>query len=251
MEHDGHRERLRERYQKEGFSGFAPHEVLELLLTYAIPRVNTNPVAHRLLQRFGTFSAVLEAPRSELEKVDGMGPKSALMLSMMLPLLRMYEQERALPRRRMNTYAEIAAYCRTLFLGISHEQFYLLCFDANLNLLATELMADGTPDSVAAAPRQIVQALMRHNAVGAVLTHNHPSGSLMPSQEDVDLTVQLQGLLRAMDIRLYDHILIAQGVDYSFSKHHWLEEEWGAWDTPVLTIAADRPQQMMPTRKKG
>ena len=107
MEHDGHRERLRNRFRQDRGHGFAPHELLELLLTYAIPRVNTNPSAHRLIQHFGSFHAVLEAQPEELEQVEGIGPQAATLLSLVLPLLRQYEKEKKAPHILFKTFGPV------------------------------------------------------------------------------------------------------------------------------------------------
>lgn len=235
-EHAGHRMRLRERFKREGLGGFAPHEVLELLLTYAIPRVDTNPTAHALIKRFGSLRGVMEASQAELEQVPGVGPGASALIAMMLPMLRMYEQERLLPRKRLDTYAGLAAYCRTLFLGVNVEQFYLLCFDAQLQLTATVLVSTGTPAEVSANPRLIMQELMRHNAVSAVLTHNHPSQSPEPSAEDIDLTMELQRLMHSVGVRLIDHIIIAGDRHRSILRAAIPEE-----DSAPASLAADRP----------
>lgn len=235
-EHAGHRDRLRARFKREGLGGFAPHEVLELLLTYAIPRVDTNPIAHALIRRFGSLHGVLEAKTAELEQVPGVGPNASALIALLLPVLRMYEQEKLLPRRRLQTYDQLAAYCRTLFLGVSSEQFYLLCFDAQLQLTATVLISSGTPTEVSAPPRLVMQELMRHNAVSAVLTHNHPSACPRPSVEDVDLTVELQRLMNSVGIRLIDHIIIAGEQDCSI-----LADALPNADEKPQALAADGP----------
>ena len=239
-EHAGHRERLRERYKREGLGGFAPHEVLELLLTYSIPRVDTNPLAHALIRRFGSLHAVMEASPAELEQVPGIGPGASTLITLLLPLLRMYEQEKLLPRKKLDTWTELTAYCRSLFLGVTEEQFYLLCFDAKLQLNATVLLSSGTPSEVDVNPRLIMQQLMRHNAVSAVLTHNHPSGSPRPSNEDVEMTLEIQRILSGVGIRLIDHIIIAGPLDCSILS--------GVSSPPADAapfLAADRPQQKL------
>ena len=252
MEHDGHRERLRNRFRQDRGLGFAPHELLELLLTYAIPRVNTNPLAHRLIAHFGSFHAVLEARPEELEQVQGVGPQAATLLSMLLPLLRQYEKEKKRSLVQFKNFGELAAYCHTLFIGENNEQLHLLCFDARLRLIADELIAQGTPDQVSAAPRLIVQSLMRHSASGCVLTHNHPSGSPMPSPEDISLTNHLQMVLESLEIRLYDHLIIAGDKEYSFVRDRLIKPA----DTPLfdarpqLSIAADKPLNLANRRKK-
>lgn len=249
-EHAGHRARLRTRFQREGLDGFEPHEVLELLLTYALPRLDTNPLAHQLIRRFGSLSAVLEASPNELEQVSGIGPQASVLIGMMVPLLRMYEQEKLLPKRRLTTYDDLRAYCHTLYWGASNERFYLLCLDARLNLLAVRLIAQGTPLQVQVEPRVAAQELLRCGAVGAVVSHNHPSGSVKPSQEDIDITRQLQDTLNSIDVRLYDHVIIAGNQDYSFFTHHLLDGAGAPVieEEPVL-LAADRPLRVCKTKR--
>ncbi|MBR6186421.1 MAG: DNA repair protein RadC [Clostridia bacterium] len=254
-EHAGHRSRLRARYKREGLAGFAPHEVLELLLTYALPRIDTNLIAHALIEKFGSLSGVLEASPQELERVPGVGPQASTLLSMMVPLLRLYEQEKLLPKKRFKTYPDLRAYCRTLFLGAENEQFYLLCLDARLNLLSVRMIAAGTPNQVRVEPRLVAQELLRCGAVGAVISHNHPSGFSFPSQEDIDLTRQIGETLEKMDIRLYDHIVIAGNQDYSFFSHHLLDAsaappDADAQEEALLLIAADRPLRMGGGKRK-
>ena len=251
MEHDGHRERLRQRFIGQGLEGFEHHEILELLLTYAIPRADTNPIAHRLLNHFGTFHRVLQAHPRELMQVKGIGPNAATLVSMMVPLFKCFQQSAMQKGQRLENYQELCAYCINLFLGAADEQLYLLCFDAQLRLMATELIARGTPDEVTMIPRQIVQALMRHHATGAVICHNHPRLTLSPSQEDVDITANVRMVLEGMGIRLYDHILVAGNETFSFHRNGYFEEK-----LPMLQLveteemAAEKPQQKLPPRKR-
>ncbi|MBR3019426.1 MAG: RadC family protein [Clostridia bacterium] len=251
MEHAGHRERLRKRYAENGLSGFAEHEILELLLTFAIPRVNTNPIAHRLINHFGSLTAVLEANQKELEAVEGIGPQASTLLSMLLPLLREYEQKKLLPRVRFSTYSDLAAFCRTLYIGACREEFYVLSMDADLNLLAAKCIIKGTPTEVNALPRQVLEELLQNHAACAAISHNHPSGSEMPSQEDVDVTLAIERVLSGVGIRLYDHVLIAGNRQYSFMRHHWLNggapETASADEAP---LAAERPQRVMPAQNE-
>lgn len=254
MDHTGHRERLRRRFDQEGLGGFAPHEVLELLLTYAIPRIDTNGLAHALIRRFGSLSAVLEASKEDLTQMEGVGPRAAALLTMMVPLLRIYEQDKLQPRPYLGNYGNLAAYCHTLFFGVGVEQFYVLCLDAKLNLLSAVLLSQGTPSEVSVQPRTVVQELIRRNAMGAVLCHNHPSGSLAPSYEDVRITQEIQHILDSMGMRLYDHIVVSGKSDYSFNAHHLLDS---GSDGPAFLSArepeiqaADRPVRTLPVQGK-
>lgn len=250
MEHAGHRERLRKRFAENGFSGFAEHEILELLLTYAIPRINTNPIAHRLIDRFGSLNKVLEADQKELEAVEGVGPQASTLLTMALPLFRVYEQQKLLPKVRLTNYADLAAYCRTLYLGVCREEFYVLSMDADMRLLAVKCIAKGTPTEVSALPRHVVEELLLNHAASAVISHNHPSGSAQPSQEDVDITAAIEGLLAGVGIRLYDHVLIAGNQEYSFMRHHMMDRSLSAEPEEELPAAAERPQNMLPGQRK-
>lgn len=240
-DHAGHRERLRARFLQEGLRGFAPHEALELLLTFALPRIDTNPLAHALIQKFGTLAGVLEASPAELEQVPGIGPRAALLIAMQVPLLRMYEQQKSGRKQHLSTYFDLRAYCRTLFLGATGEQFYALALDSRLNLISARLLAQGTPNQVRVEPRAVALELLRCGAVGAVISHNHPSGNPLPSQEDIDLTRQLQDILRILEIRLYDHVLIAGNQDYSFFAHHLIDAPDAAPLEETGFLAADKP----------
>ena len=142
-EHLGHRERLRERFRQAGLSGFAPHEALELLLTYAIPRRDVNPLAHRLLKRFGSLNKVLEAPAAELVSLDGIGPQAAALLSLMLPLFRLYQQELTREQAAFSDQAGLLAYCRALLLGERLERFLVLSLDAGGKLITHSLISTG------------------------------------------------------------------------------------------------------------
>lgn len=215
MEHDGHRKRLRERFRQSGLNGFAPHEALELLLTYVIPRRDVNPLAHRLIAHFGTFSAVLEANEQELRQVDGVGEQTAALLALLLPLFRLYQNDRLGAKPVLKNRAQTAAYCVSLLDGLTQEHLYALYLDGHMRLLNAVLIAKGTLDEVAVYPRTVLAAALRCNASGVVLAHNHPSGTRAPSQEDVDLTARIASLLAGVSITLFDHIIVAKGETVS------------------------------------
>lgn len=217
--HTGHRERLRERFISTGLEGYAPHEVLELLLTYAIPRRDTNPIAHALLDRFGSLQKVLEAPQKELESVEGVGENAAVLIAMMLPLMRHYlvscEKERAVLR----TPDACKAYARALLLGESVEQVEAVALDGRNRVIGTERVASGDEGEASVSARRIMAFLLRAGAAQAVICHNHPQGSAMPSQADIRWTKDMRSLMAAMHIYLLDHIIIAGGNAYSFREN--------------------------------
>ena len=168
--HAGHRARMRERFMKEGLSGFSEHEVLEFLLMFAIPQRDVNPLAHRLIDRFGSLSAVLESSPAELTRVDGVGENAAALLSLM-PQLMGYYQHSAMGRKPVITnLAEARKYAGALFFGLHEERVYMICVDQSGRVLHPALMHRGTIDQVQIYPREVVEtALDRFEAFHAIL----------------------------------------------------------------------------------
>lgn len=213
-EHEGHRKRLRERAAQTGLEGFQPHEVLELLLSETIPRKDVNPLAHALIDRFGSFSGVLNAAREELLQVPGVGERTADHLSMQVAFFRYYRHDRWRGRPRLNTRRDAGEYCTTLYDRQLTERMYLICLDVHKAVLASEILAIGTVDETPVYPRAVVECALRHHAHSAILVHNHPGGSLDPSQGDIRITALLEQALGVVGIELLDHIIVA-GESYA------------------------------------
>ena len=228
--HSGHRARLRERYRREGLEGFAPHEVLELLLTYGRARGDVNPAAHALLDTFGSLKGVLEADPRELQRVKGVGEESAVLISLCVPLFRRYSACLTEEKKAIRTTAEAEAYCLALLQGHTRERFCAVSLGSRGNILATRVIAEGTLDEVPAYPRLVVEAALQHNAPSILLCHNHPSGSCEPSPADLQLTLSLKRTLKELGIGLLDHIIATDGQTWSMAAHGQLDEPV----TPVL-----------------
>lgn len=216
--HTGHRERLRQRLRTAGLQAFSEHEVLELLLTYAIPQRNVNPLAHELIAVFGSLNAVLSADENELLRVKGMGKSAALFLTMMPQLMRYCQMNALGERPRITTVSDARAYCAPLFFGITEEQIYMVCLDQAGHVLHRSLLHTGTVDQVALHPRTVVETALRHNAYSVVLAHNHPSGMAEPSQPDIDVTRQVATALYLIGIHLVDHMIFGSGEAYSMAR---------------------------------
>jgi DNA repair protein RadC len=214
--HENHRERLRDRFLSEGLDGFEPHQALELLLFYALPRRDTNELAHSLIERFGSLSGVLDAHPAELEAVEGMGRASAVLLAMMKPLWRLYRQESARRGLLLDNHQSACAYAADLFAGRTNEAFYLLCLDPSSRLIHEALLQEGTVDEVSVHPREAVAAALRHNASQVILVHNHPKGALDPSAGDIAFTRSLAQAFSSIGIAVADHIVVAGEETYSF-----------------------------------
>lgn len=212
--HTGHRERLRARFKNEGLEGFAPHEVLELLLTYGIARKDTNPIAHRLLEHFGSLDAVLEAAEEELIQVHGMGENSAALIRLMPALSAYYLNEKNTHSHLIcDSTEKIGNYLIPKFLGKAEEISYLLCLNNRRQLLGSAMVARGSVSSTPIYFRKVSQILLRYQATGAVIAHNHPKGFALPSSEDIHVTQLLCSFLRQMEVELVDHIIVS-GTDF-------------------------------------
>lgn len=251
--HDGHRQRMRERFRREGLDGFADHEVLELVLFDCIPNGNVNPLAHELLDTFGSLHGVLEARADQLMAVKGVGERTAAHLASLLPLFRRYQQSVCADRTRIQNRSQASAYCLALLSGWRTERFYLLSLNGDMELMGTRLIAEGSLTEVSAYPRLVVEAALNHNAHSVVFCHNHPGGSLRPSADDIQTTLLLRGILEPMGIAVLDHIIVADGQVYSMMQQGDLNPEALMTRLPTSArtlVAADSSGKLLPRRKK-
>ena len=206
--HQGHRERRRRLFLRQGLEPFADHEVLELLLFYAIPQKDTNPIAHRLMDRFGSLEQVLSATAEELEEVEGIGESAAVLLQL-VPLISRRAALDSMNRAAiLQTTGSRGEYCMALLAHRREEAVYLICLDAKYKVLSCALLASG-PSSAALSIRDIVNSALRVNATWVILTHNHPSGVALPSRDDLAVTDRVREALNAIDVGLADHIIVA------------------------------------------
>ena len=211
--HDGHRRRLKERFLREGLDNFEQLQVLELLLFYCIPRQDTNPIAHAPLDRFGSVSKVLEATPEELKKVPGVGESAALFLSLIMATGRYYLVNQKEKDTILTSIEKCGQYLLPFFHGRRNETVFLLCLDAKCKVLSCKEVGEGSVNSAAVPIRRIVEMALGDNATSVVLAHNHPSGLALPSGEDIQTTRRLSLALRAVEIELVDHVVVADG-DY-------------------------------------
>ena len=211
--HDGHRQRLKNRFLTEGMDNFEPVQVLELLLFYCIPRVDTNPIAHRLIEYFGSLHQVLEASPGELKKVPGIGDSVATFLPLVTSVGRYYHVECSKDVKILTNLAQCGKYLIPKFFGRRNETVFLLCLDAKCKVLCCKEVGEGSVNSAAVPIRRIVEMALGANATSVVLAHNHPSGVALPSNEDVQTTRRLAMALDAVEITLIDHMVVAEG-DY-------------------------------------
>lgn len=183
------------------------HEKLELLLFYALPRVDTNELAHRLLDRFETLVNIFDAPLDELTSVDGMGEVAAVLLKMVPHLAREYIGGKSTALRTYNEEV-MGDYLRRKFIGRTNEFLLIMALDSKSRVLYSEMLAEGSIDAVPVRIKRIVEIASRYNVEAIVLAHNHPSGSLFPSKADVELTQDVDRALRLIGAYLLDHYIV-------------------------------------------
>ncbi|MGA3115869.1 MAG: DNA repair protein RadC [Syntrophobacteraceae bacterium] len=223
---EGHRNRLRERFLKSGLAGFHDHEILELLLTYVIPRRDVKPIAKELLKEFGNnLASVFDAPPEALQcEVAGIGKNAAVLISLIPRLFDSYQSSRWVHHETFSSTQAAVSYLRAHLGTQRNEVFCVLALDSQNRLIAVEQVQRGSVNRTAVFPRQVAEASLKHRATAVILAHNHPGGGPLPSAADRQLTKRLKNILGDLDIVVHDHIIIA-GHDqyYSFAETGGLE----------------------------
>ena len=210
----GHRGRLRDKFQEVGLDGFSDVEVLELLLSFGTPRSDCKEASRQALSKFGSLAAVLEAPSHALLDITGIGTKNSFAIHFVQAVSRRYLRERLCGRRYLHSSKEVKEYLLHSMRGLKKEILTAIFLDSSHAILETEVVAEGTVNVNTIYPRELIKRAVELNATALIIAHNHPSGSLQPSPQDLHLTKSLYLLCSMMQITLLDHIIIG---DDSFS----------------------------------
>lgn len=217
--HRNHRQKVRERYYASGFKGVASHNILEMLLFFGIPYKDTNPIAHELIDKFGSLSAVLEADVADLKQVKGMTENAACLISMILPIYQRYKQDLITRRPNFNSIDETVEYLRSLYIDNNNiERIFVLCFDADDTLLTYRMVGEGDVSSARFDFRKFASAVLETNASTVIVSHNHPHGIAVPSFEDEQVTIRMASILNAFGVRFSDHIIVADKNYFSMKS---------------------------------
>ena len=220
--HDGHREKMRRRFLHGGLDAFADHEALELLLYYAIPRKDTNAIAHALMERYGSLSAVFSAPVEDLQRVEGVGESAAILLRLAPQLYRKARLSDAEQETVLTSVERVGAYLLERFAGEKNEIVYQLCLDRKGKLLACKKLGEGSVASAELDIRRMVENALLTGASTVILSHNHPSGVALPSQEDYIATSRAKEALSMVGVVLSDHVVVADGDFVSMAESGYL-----------------------------
>lgn len=217
-----HRKRLREKFLNAGADGLHDYELLELFLTFAIPRVDVKPKAKALMKRFGSLNAVLDASQEELESVKGVGASSAICIRLVKELFAAYLGERMEGKDVLSSPGAVVDFARVKLAGLPHEAFMVIYLNVKNRVIDHEVLQEGTVDRAIVYPREIIKAALTHKAAGLILSHNHPSGDPDPSQEDKHLTHSVIEAARTVEIRVLDHIIVGKNGYFSFQENRLL-----------------------------
>ena len=211
--HDGHRQRLKERFLKDGLDGFEPHNVLELLLFFAVPQRDTNEIAHQLINHFGSLSGVFDASYEDLMKVKWMGNNCATLIKLIPEISRYYMDLQNQNGVVLQSFDEMGQFVLPKFIGKTKEQVLLVCLDNKGKVIYNDFIIEGTINAAPIYVRNIIEVAIRCSAAAVVLAHNHPNGLALPSNADLTATKSVYDALNAVKINLMDHIIVA-GTDY-------------------------------------
>lgn len=215
--HDGHRQRIRSEFMARP-DVFPDYKVLELLLYYSNPRKDTNPLAHVLMERFGSLSGVLDASPEELKKVEGVGEQTVVLFKTAKEVSCRYLAARVNPSKPIFTSDDIHQLLRPYFFGATEEKIYLVCLDSRNRCLGIRLINEGTVNTSAIVVRKLVEAALSLNAVSVIMAHNHPNGAATPSRADKMSTDEIEETLRAVNVRLLDHVVFDDECMYSIRR---------------------------------
>jgi DNA repair protein RadC len=214
----GHRKRLKDRYLKTGLDALEDYEVLELLLTHSQPRRDVKPAAKNLLKTFGGLKEVLEADSNDLTQVEGIGPGAALLIRLVKDLAVRYLDQTAKKKPHLGSTPELLRYCKAYFGGIKDEEFRVIFLDNHHHIIQVETLQQGTVNQAVVYPRKVLERALQHKASGIILVHNHPSGYVRPSPDDIRLTKIIAQTAAKLDIQVHDHLIIGGDTFYSLRE---------------------------------
>lgn len=221
---DGHRRRLQERFLKGGLQGFLDHEIIELLLTLGTPRKDCKGPARRAMRKFKVLRRVLEASEDELQEIEGIGPRNIFGIKLVQEVSRRFLRERMMSRPVCHSSREVFDYLYHTLRDAKKEKFKAIFLDAKNQIIEEETFFEGTVDTSAVYPREILKNALRYNASAVIFAHNHPSGDPDPSESDREITRELVFASATMQMKVLDHIIIGNNRYFSFADHGLIED---------------------------
>src|SRR6056297_2209457 len=216
----GHRKRLREKFLKAGLDGFLDYEIIELLLTLGTPRKDCKQMAKKAIKKFGNLSNVLEASLEELQQIKGIGPHNVFGIKLFRAISERNLEEKLPKKIKLSSSQEVVDYLKHKFGNKKKEYFLILCLDSRGNLIKINTISIGSLNANIVHPREVFKGAISALADSVILVHNHPSGSVAPSKDDIEITERLVKAGKLMDIRVTDHIIISKNNFYSLKNNN-------------------------------
>ena len=221
--HDGHRNRLKNRFLNEGLTNFEDHNVLELLLFYSIPRSNTNEIAHELLNKFGSLHGVFEAGMEDLMSVNGISRHSAVLIKMIPELFVVYGRDKVRDIQKINSSDDAKQFFIPRFYGKVREEVQLVLLDDKMNIIKWVKIYEGSVNSANVPIRKIVEIAIENRATNVIIAHNHPTGLILPSKDDLRATAKVREALALVDVKLLDHVIVSDNEAASLKDSGYSE----------------------------
>jgi len=215
----GHRQRLRERFLKAGLDSLRDYEIVELLLTLGTPRRDCKRPARDLLTEFGSLRAVLEASSAGLRKINGIGPANIFGLKLIRAVIDRYLKDRIIERDFIESSEQVIEFLSHTLSFRDRETFLVIYLNGRNQILASEELFTGTLTTSAVYPREVVKKALSNKAAALIFVHNHPSGNLNPSKDDIAITKKLKAAVATIDVAVHDHIIVAGNGHYSMADH--------------------------------
>ncbi len=213
-----HRKRLRLKFLTSGIEAFHDYEVLELFLTYAIPRVDVKPQAKELIRTFGSIKGAIDADIGDLVNIKGIGKDSAILIKLVKEIAALYLKQKAKEKKQVTCTTELLDFCRTVMGGKQDEEFCVIYLDAQNQIIEFEIIQKGVVNQAVVYPRQVLESALKKKASAIILAHNHPSGHVRPSDADIRLTKTIQETAKILDILVHDHIIVGENRFFSFRE---------------------------------
>ena len=221
---EGHRKRLKERFNQSGLTAFLGYEIVELLLTLGTARRDCKPQAKEAMKRFKTLRGVLEAPPEELQKIKGITAHNLFVIKFMQEIAREFLKEQIVDKRYCRSSKEVFDYLYHSMRDLKKEVFKVMFLDSQNCVVEIEDLFEGTLNASAIYPREIVEGAVKHNAAVLIFVHNHPAGNPQPSDNDKQITQDLVFAANIMQIKVLDHIIIGENRYFSFADAGLIEE---------------------------
>ncbi|MCI4625671.1 MAG: DNA repair protein RadC [Candidatus Magnetoovum sp. WYHC-5] len=212
----GHRERLRQRYLKNGIDSLTQYEAMELLLTYAITRRDVKPMAKALIKKFKGIRGVLDADVEELTAINGIGIQAALLLKLIKDINTIYLKEKLITGQIVESPNDIIDYLKHAIGSLKEEMFMALFLNSKNEIVADEIISEGIVNHAVVYPRKLFENALKHKATAIIIVHNHPGGVLKPSENDIKLTKNLVNTANSLSIKIHDHLIVTNKGYLSF-----------------------------------